>query len=43
MKIFKPEFGLFRGTLNERDSLTVRALACYTADPGSNPGMARND
>ena len=23
--------------ISERDSLTVRALACHAADPGSNP------
>ena len=25
--------------LSERDSLTVRALACHAADPGSNPAQ----
>ena len=26
-------------TISERDSLTISALACHAADPGSNPAQ----
>ena len=43
MEKFPPLTGFEPGTspvpspVSERDSLTVRALACHAADPGSNP------
>ena len=36
-----PGVYFIKGYITERDSLTVRMLACHAADPGSNP--ARGD